>query len=133
MNEFEEKMYKEIRDELVQSAIDKKIDSYFTNRNELTHYYNVGKMSGSVSSLVVAKDASCEASVSLQSPDSLGRVKADMKLLEEDIRVPGCKVTSSIDLLFPTQERTEGNVKLYELVRDAGKMMDLLLPEGRLR
>ena len=92
-------------------------------------HYNVGKMSGSVSSLVVAKDASCEASVSLQSPDSLGRVKADMKLLEEDIRVPGCKVTSSIDLLFPTQERTEGNVKLYELVRDAGKMMDLLLPE----
>ena len=44
MNEFEEKMYKEIRDELVQSAIDKRIDTYFTNRNELTHYYNVGKM-----------------------------------------------------------------------------------------
>ena len=44
MNEFEEKMYKEIRDELIQSAIDKRMDTYFTNRNELTHYYNVGKM-----------------------------------------------------------------------------------------
>ena len=44
MNEFEEKMYKEIKNELVQSAIDKKIDTYVTNRNELTHYYNVGKM-----------------------------------------------------------------------------------------
>ncbi len=29
---------------LVQSVIDKKIDTYFTNKNELTHYYNVGKM-----------------------------------------------------------------------------------------
>ena len=44
MNEFEEKMYKEIRDELVQSAIDKRIDTHVINRNELTHYYNVGKM-----------------------------------------------------------------------------------------
>ena len=44
MNEFEEKVYKEIKNELVQSVIDKKIDTYFTNRNELTHYYNVGKM-----------------------------------------------------------------------------------------
>ena len=44
MNEFEEKIYKEIKNELIQSAIDKKIDIYFTNKNELTHYYNVGKM-----------------------------------------------------------------------------------------
>ncbi len=44
MNEFEEKVYQEIKKELVQSVIDKKIDTYFTNKNELTHYYNVGKM-----------------------------------------------------------------------------------------
>ena len=44
MNEFEENIYKDIKNELVQSVIDKKIDTYFTNRNELTHYYNVGKM-----------------------------------------------------------------------------------------
>ena len=44
MNEFEEKVYKEIKNELVQSVIDKKLDTYFTNKNELTHYYNVGKM-----------------------------------------------------------------------------------------
>ena len=44
MNELEENIYKEIKNELVQSIIDKKIDTYFTNRNELTHYYNVGKM-----------------------------------------------------------------------------------------
>ena len=44
MNEFEENVYTNIKKELVQSAIDKKIDTYFTNCNELTHYYNVGKM-----------------------------------------------------------------------------------------
>ena len=44
MNEFEENAYAEIKNELVQSVIDKKVDTYFTNRNELAHYYNVGKM-----------------------------------------------------------------------------------------
>ena len=44
MNELEEKYYSNIKEELVQSVIDKKIDTYFTNRNELSHYYNVGKM-----------------------------------------------------------------------------------------
>ena len=44
MNEFEKNKYLEIKEELLQSRIDKKIDTYFVNRNELTHYYNVGKM-----------------------------------------------------------------------------------------
>ena len=44
MNEFEENVYKDIKNELVQSVIDKRIDTYFVNKNELTHYYNVGKM-----------------------------------------------------------------------------------------
>ena len=44
MNELEEKYYGNIKEELVQSVIDKKVDTYITNRTELTHYYNVGKM-----------------------------------------------------------------------------------------
>ncbi len=44
MNETEENVYIKIKNELIQSVIDKKVDTYFTNRNELTHYYNVGKM-----------------------------------------------------------------------------------------
>ncbi len=44
MNEFEENIYNEIKNELVQNAIDKKVNAYFINKNELTHYYNVGKM-----------------------------------------------------------------------------------------
>jgi hypothetical protein len=44
MNEFEENIYKDIKNELIQNVIDKKIDTYFTNRNGLNHYYNVGMM-----------------------------------------------------------------------------------------
>ena len=44
MNELEENIYKEIKNELLQNTIDKRIDTYFINKNELTHYYNVGKM-----------------------------------------------------------------------------------------
>ncbi len=44
MNEFEENKYLKIKEELLQSKIDKKVDNYFLNRNELSHYYNVGKM-----------------------------------------------------------------------------------------
>ena len=44
MNDFEEKIYSKIKNELIQSAIDKKVDTYFVNKNELTHCYNVGKM-----------------------------------------------------------------------------------------
>ena len=44
MNEFEENIYKDIKNELLTSVIDKKVDNYFVNHNELTHYYNVGKM-----------------------------------------------------------------------------------------
>ena len=44
MNEYEENVYNEIKNELVQSVIDKKVDTYFVNKNELNHYYNIGKM-----------------------------------------------------------------------------------------
>ena len=44
MNELEENIYGEIKKELIQNVIDKKVDTYFINKNELTHYYNVGKM-----------------------------------------------------------------------------------------
>ena len=43
MNEFEENIYNEIKNELVQNVIDKRVNNYIGNKNELTHYYNVGK------------------------------------------------------------------------------------------
>ena len=44
MSEFEENIYKEIKKELEQSVIEKRVNSYFSSKNELNHYYNVGKM-----------------------------------------------------------------------------------------
>ena len=44
MNEFEENIYGEIKNELIQNVIDKKVNNYFVNKNELSHYYNVGRM-----------------------------------------------------------------------------------------
>ena len=44
MNQFEENKYNEIKNELIQSVIDKKVDSYYINRKELSRYYNVGKI-----------------------------------------------------------------------------------------
>ena len=44
MNEFEESVYKEIKSELEQSVVEKRVNICFTNKNELNHYYNVGKM-----------------------------------------------------------------------------------------
>lgn len=92
-------------------------------------HYNVGRMGGAATSLVVAGEAWCEAAVSLDSPDSLEQVRRDMAALEGDVKTPGCKVRTSIDLLFPTQEQTAENVALCSLVQKAGALMDLNLPE----
>ena len=44
MNEFEENKYSEIREELLNNEVEKKVSNYVVNRNELSMYYNVGKI-----------------------------------------------------------------------------------------
>jgi len=44
MNEHEEKKYNEIREELLNNEIEKKVGNYYVNRNEISRYYNVGKI-----------------------------------------------------------------------------------------
>ncbi len=44
MNEFEENKYSEIRDELLNNEIEKKVGNFFVNHKELERYYNVGKL-----------------------------------------------------------------------------------------
>ncbi len=44
MNEHEEKKYNEIREELLNNEIEKKVGNYYVNRNELSRYYNAGKL-----------------------------------------------------------------------------------------
>ena len=44
MNNFEEQKYNEIKNQLVNNTIEKSVNNYFVNRNELSRYYNVGKI-----------------------------------------------------------------------------------------
>ena len=44
MNEFEENKYLEIKEELLNNEVEKKVGNYFVNKNELSRYYNVGKL-----------------------------------------------------------------------------------------
>ena len=42
LNEFEESKYSEIKEELLNNEVEKKVINYVVNRNELNRYYNVG-------------------------------------------------------------------------------------------
>ena len=44
MNEYEENKYIEIKEELLNNEVEKRVGSYVVNRNELSRYYNVGKL-----------------------------------------------------------------------------------------
>ena len=44
MNEFEKNKYIEIKEELINNEIEKKVGNYSVNKNELSRYYNVGKL-----------------------------------------------------------------------------------------
>ena len=92
-------------------------------------YYNVGPLTGGAGTGVVAGHASAEAAVSPPDLAAYDKILADMKHLEENVTVKGCTVKASADLIFPPMERTEGNQKLYGLIREAGLQMGLDLPE----
>jgi len=44
MNELKEKYYEEIKNQLLKNEVSKKIREYYTNKNDLTTYYEVGKL-----------------------------------------------------------------------------------------
>ncbi len=44
MNEFEENKYCEIKEELLNNEVEKVVSKYIVNRNELSRYFNVGKL-----------------------------------------------------------------------------------------
>lgn len=94
-------------------------------------HYNVGRMGGDDSSLVVAGQAWCEAAVSLPEADSLAAVQEDMARAASMQFVQGCTVRPELDVLFPRQERTQQVEALYRRVRDAGQRIGLALPEER--
>lgn len=92
-------------------------------------YYNVGPLTGGTGTCVVAGHASAGIAVSPPDSASYEKICADMRKLEENVTVKGCTVKAHMDLIFPSMERTEGNVRVYQLVHEAGTLMGLDLPE----
>lgn len=92
-------------------------------------YYNVGPLTGGVGTGVVASHASAQAAVSPPDMKSYEKVCSDMKKLEENVMIDGCTVKTSVELIFPPMEHTEGNVRVFNLVREAGLQMGMDLPE----
>ena len=44
LNEFEENKYTEIKEELLNNEVEKVVSKYVVDRNELSRYFNVGKL-----------------------------------------------------------------------------------------
>ena len=99
------------------------------NDPEKGMYYNVGPLTGGAGTGVVAGHATAEAAISPPDLASYDKIVADMRQLEENITIEGCTVKATADLIFPPMERTEGNRRLYGLVREVGLQMGLDLPE----
>jgi glutamate carboxypeptidase len=91
--------------------------------------YNVAPLSGGKSPGVIADEAHAVYCVSLTSQDTIDQAAKDVEELETQGIIKGCSIKTDFKVLFPPMERTEGNHKAYELVRDAGKIMGLDLLE----
>ncbi len=92
-------------------------------------FYNVGPLTGGSSIGVVAGHASAEFAVSPPDMASYEKVCEDMKQLETHVTIDGCTVKAQTELIFPVMDHTEGNVRVYELVRAAGEKLGMDLPE----
>lgn len=99
------------------------------NDPEKGMFYNVGPLTGGNGTGVVPGHAT--AGIAVSPPDNASYEKAcrDMKTLEENVSIDGCTVKASMELIFPPMEHTEGNVRVYQLVHEAGLLMGLDLPE----
>ena len=100
------------------------------NDESIRLLYNVAPIKGGERPGIVAGNAHADFCVTLTSTEAVERAKNDVKSLEKEGIVDGCEISTSLEVLFPPMERTEGNQKLYQHVRSAGESMGLDLPEG---
>ena len=100
------------------------------NNIEKNLLYNIAPVQGGIRPGIIADQAHARYCVSLNTAASLEQAEQDVMSLENEGIVDGCKIKVTFDPLFPPMERTEGNVKLYEIVKKAGDIMGLPLPEG---
>ncbi len=92
-------------------------------------FYNVGVMSGGSGMATVSDYARVEGCIGLPSIDSYSKVVSQMKSLEDNVLIDGCTVKASPKLVFFPMERTEENVKLYNILHEAGELIGIDVPE----
>ena len=100
------------------------------NNRDKNPVYNVAPISGGRSPGVIADEAHAGFCAAFTSAEGLERAMKDIKALENEGIVEGCAIQTDFRLLFPPMERTEGNQKAYRLVKTAGEIMGLEVPEG---
>ena len=100
------------------------------NDKEKTLLYNVAPISGGVRPGVIADEAHADYCATFTSAEALEQAKKDVANLENEGIVDGCQIKTTFHVLFPPMERTEGNQKTYQLVKSAGEIMGIDLPEG---
>lgn len=92
--------------------------------------YNVAPISGGKKSVVIADEARAVFAAIFESAAGLEQAKKDVRALEAEGIVEGCHIKTDLTVLFPPMERTAGNQKAYRLVKSAGEIMGLELPES---
>ncbi len=103
---------------------------YESNIDERGIQFNVGPVTNDDPSNVVSGHASAKVSVRVAN-------RADMETVEEIVRrvnhahpyIPDTKTTVKIEGFSVPMERTRANGKVYEIVRDAGRLLGKELPE----
>ena len=109
---------------------DKILKLYQSNDNERGIQFNVGKLYGGEDGTgVVADHATAAVGVRVANQADIDTVKEIVARVEKDVYIEGTKTTISIDRIGVPMERSEKNVKLYEFVRDAGRLLGMELPE----
>ncbi|QUO22031.1 M20/M25/M40 family metallo-hydrolase [Clostridiaceae bacterium Marseille-Q4143] len=121
--------YLEGRSATVELA-DKILKFYKNNDNERGIQFNVGMLNGGKDGVgVVADYASADMAVRIFSKSDENKVNEIISKVIQDTYIDGTKTTVRINRVYVPMERTKDNVKLYEMVRDAGRLLGYELPE----
>lgn len=103
---------------------------YQANDDENGIQFNPAKLySGEYGIGVVADYASAEIGVRVRNSEDIERVKEIVRQIEKDIFVPGTSTAIKMKVKSVPMERNINNIKLYQKVYEAGRLLGMELPE----
>lgn len=103
---------------------------YQSNDNARGIQFNIGKLYGGEDGTgVVANHATAAAGVRVANQKDIDTVKEIVKRVEADTYIEGTTTTITINRISVPMERNEANVKVYQIVHNAGRILGKELPE----